>query len=282
MRARWTAGLAVLVAAAAGMPAGANQGALTVTSVTVGSSTLTVRGALALPAEAFAPVTVSTDGAGDARVDGTDLRDTTAKVTGWPTAPAVELTTALTAGGTPPLHGFAVPIDLADGRNLWLGAGTPGSNSGRTANWTGLCVITTGYSCATPLEGAVAATGVTWKLPIGSTAKSGSTIAAGSAYGSVPTSFAWPVAYVTAATAPHDSATALSGYVVPGGVEAVALPTSDGEPVEWPSTAAVKPTTGAYTVTVDKPAGPAPHTLWVRSCWGSGDAPTCLVTSRAL
>lgn len=289
-RGRFVALSALLAAgAAATQPAQGTGTTLTVGSVSVTSTRLTVRGALTVGPEAFAPVVVSTDAAGDAGVSGAglDLGNTTFEVTGYTTAPKVVVKMALHDGiaaldGNAPATGFSWPITVTDdSRTLFLGAGAAGTNfTPRTGSWVGLCTVTTGWNCGTSLPGGVSASAVQWELPFGNTVKPGAAIEAGGTYGGVPSSFAWPSVYILAGTAPADTASGSVGYRIPGGVEAAVTAEGDEEPFEFPFTASSNTKTGAYTVTVDHPGTTGPHTLWLRSCHGAVDAPVCVVKTH--
>ena len=287
-------GLTVLAVTSGATSAAAEEPTtLSLTTPSVTSTKVSVRGVLRLGADALAPVAVSTDGAGDVQTAGMgfDLGNTTFQLADPAGTPTVVVKMAVNDGnatfaGAPPANGYSWPITV-DGNsapNYWLAAGTQGTNNPpQTGNWVGLCTVTTGWACTTPLAGSVTASAVTWQLPLGGPAavKAGSVVDAGGVYGGVPASFAWPSGLVFAPTAPYDTAGLSVGYRVPGGVEIAITDSPDTAPEEYTSTGAVNLKTGTFSVLVDRPAA-GEHTIWVRSCFGASDAPTCLVASRPL
>ena len=290
--------MTVLVAAA---PASAAETTtISVGAVTVGETAVSVGGVLSLGDDALTPVTVSTDAQGDARPSaaGFDIGDSTMTVDYTGTQARLVVHQKIFGGmadanGMPPAQGYGWPIEVDSwsGDPLWLGAGSKGTNfTPRDSWWTALCTAAAaGWSCVTDVDGSVSSSGITWKIPftmIGG--RVGRTVAGSDAYGGNPRSFVWPSAVVTMPSAPSDSASNALPYLIPGLVEAGIAPV--GTP-QWqvpfvpnPSTnsAAFNHRTGAYSMNVPKPATTGEHTLWVRSCFGDPEEPTCAVTQQAI
>lgn len=290
------AGLALVAAMAATVPpAGAADPltSMTIGSVNRGATDLVVTGNIALGVDATGPFTVSTDGAGDASPAGVglDLGDTTFSVTTGSSNPKLIVETKLndgnaTLGGNAPFTGFSFPfvVDADSTPNLWLGAGSAGTNiTPRTDRWVALCNTASGWTCPGSLGGGITTTSVRWELPFNSATpkiKPGMLIEPGGANGGVPTSFAWPSAFVLAGVRPSDTAASMNPYLVPGGVEVGIAP--QGTPITKVafSPASVSSLTGSFARSVALPAQPGTYTVFARSCWGNADAPTCVVATQ--
>jgi hypothetical protein len=288
------AAIGALAVVLATLPAGANEATtISLDAVTANGSSLLIDGTLTLGADALEPFTLSADPQGDARVPagGFDLGDSTVSFNFAPTQPRLVITQSLFGGaadsdGNPPGQGFSWPIQIDAGSSepLWLAAGSKGTNFTPADNWwTGLCRVSAdGWICDTPVPGAVTTDAITWEVPFNMLgAKSGRLLSASSAYGGTPRSFVWPSVLVTQSTAPTDSAAAPSPYVIPGQVEAGIAPTGT-LPAQVPFTvqAPFAHKLGTYQLALAAPSSPGDYTVWVRSCWGLEDEPTCVVASQ--
>jgi hypothetical protein len=293
--------LATLALVLTAAPAAAvDATSIAVSTSTVGATAVTVTGVLTLGDDALAPVTVSTDAAGDARPNaaGLDLGDTTMTVDYSATAPRLIVQQKVqgsmaSADGNPPALGYGWPIAVsgATGDPRWRGAGSRGTNfTPRDGWWTGVCSAgSAGWSCASDVEGVANAEGITWKVPFSMIqGRVGRTIGGSTAFGGNPRSFVWPSAFVLMGTAPSDTASNALPYLIPGLVEAgiapVGVPIWEVPFVANPSTnsASFNARTGAFSMNVPKPSTTGDHTLWVRSCFGDPEAPTCAVTQQPI
>ena len=286
-----------LVAALAGTGAPASAAdpttVVNIQTVTRGTTDLAISGKVVLGTDATGPITVSTDAPGDASPAGAglDLGDTTFSITTGSSNPKLIVETKLhdgntTAGGSVPFTGFSFPfvVDGDSTPNLWLGGGGAGTNFPPSASsWVTLCNTATGWTCPGSLGGAVTLGSIRWELPFNSATpkiKPGVLIDPGGSNGGVPSSFAWPSAYILAATSPADRAASMTPYLVPGSVEIAVAPV--GTP-EWKlifSPATVSVSTGSYIGSLAAPTVPGTYTVFARSCWGSADMPTCVTTTR--
>jgi hypothetical protein len=299
MRGRtFTVGIALAMVAALGgtvAPAGAADPAtaITLASITRGTTDVTISGSIALGTDATGPITVSEDGAGDASPAGAglDLGNTTFSITTGSSNPKLIVETKLldgnaTAGGNIPFTGFSFPfvVDGDASPNLWLGGGSQGTNiTPRTDRWVTLCNTANGWSCPGTLGGGITTTAVRWELPFNSATpkiKPGMLIEPGGANGGVPSSFAWPSAAILAATSPADRAASMTPYIVPGSVQvAIAAPGTPESKLNF-SPASTSVSTGSFIGSVAAPAAPGTYTVHARSCWGNADVPTCVTTTR--
>jgi hypothetical protein len=292
----FSATLAAIALVFAALPAGANENStLAVTDAVAGGSTITVQGLLTLGADATEPMTVSTDPQGDARVNaaGYDLGDSTVVADFSGSSPRLIVRQQIFDGvadgdGNPPGQGYSWPIavDGAGGDPLWLAAGSRGTNfTPADGWWTGLCTAgADGWICGSPVPGSVTSDAITWTVPFNMLqAKPGKTVGAGTAYGGSPRSFVWPSVLVTQSTAPVDSAPAVSSYLIPGLVEAgIASTGVSPHQVAYTASAQFAHRTGEYQLSVSTPSAPGDYTIWVRSCFGDVEEPTCVLGSHPL
>jgi hypothetical protein len=287
--------VAIAVAVAA-LPAGANENTtLAVTEAVASGSTITVAGSLTLGADAAEPMTVSQDPQGDARINaaGYDLGDSTVVADFSGTSPRLVVSQQIFDGaadgeGHPPAQGYSWPIAVegAGGDPLWLAAGSRGTNFTPSDSWwTGMCTAgTDGWICNTPIAGSVTGDAITWTVPFSMLqAKPGKIVGAGTAYGGSPRSFVWPSVLVTQSTAPIDSAPAVLPYLIPGLVEAGVAPAgSSPHQAAYTASAPFAHRTGEYQLSVPTPSAPGDYTIWVRSCFGDAEEPTCVLGSHPL
>ena len=286
-----------LVAALAGTGAPASAldptTVVNIETITRGTTDVAISGKVVLGTDATGPITVSADGPGDASPAGAglDLGDTTFSITTGSSNPKLIVETKLldgnaTAGGNIPFTGFSFPfvVDGDASPNLWLGGGSQGTNlTPRTDRWVTLCNTATGWTCPGSLGGGITTTSVRWELPFNSATpriKPGMLIEPGGANGGVPSSFAWPSAYILAATSPADRAASMTPYVVPGSVQLAIAPAGTPESKLNFSPASVSVSTGSYIGALAAPAAPGTYTVFARSCWGDADGPTCVTTTR--
>lgn len=259
---------------------------LEIGSVTVGSN-VTVSGTLALGTDATGATKVGTDGSGDARPPGLGLDVGDAFVT--PNLAAKRLTLALNVNdgvpgidGIGPAAGYVWPIafDGVDNNN-WLAAGTYVSGwLPKTEKWFELCSTNGSYTCGNPMAGTMSASQVTWTIPfnVSGAASYGSTLEPGGSYPGSPGTVPWAVVVGGS----NFDTVAVSGYKIPGRVEVGIAPAGTGESkVQYSSSAAFNPATSGFTVTAPKPAAGS-YTVFVRSCFGNLDEPTCLKASQPL
>ena len=291
-----SAGVAAIAIVIAALPAGAADATtLTVTSAVTNGSVITVAGLLTLGADATEPMTVSTDPQGDARVSaaGFDLDASTVVADFSSSSPRLVVRQQIFGGladpdGNPPGQGYSWPIQIDDGGGdpLWLAAGSKGTNFLPSEGWwTGLCSISAdGWLCDSPVPGSVTADAITWIVPFTMLqARAGRTVGAGTAYGGTPRSFVWPSVIVTSSTAPLDTASAAFPYLIPGLVEAgIAATGTLPSQVSFTTSAPFAHRTGQYQLTLPAPAQPGDYTIWVRSCFGDAEAPTCVLSSQPL
>lgn len=291
-----SAAVTVVAMILAALPAGANeQTTIAITSSAVNGSTITVDGVLTLGADATEPFTISTDPQGDARVPagGFDLGDSTVVADYSGTSPRLVVEQQIFGGmpdedGNPPGMGFSWPIKIGDGGGdpQWLAAGSAGTNFTPSDTWwTGLCVNGEGgWICDTPVPGTVTEDAITWSVPFTMVgARAGRTVSASSAHGGRPNSFVWPSVLVTAGLISTDTATAPIEYVIPGSVEAGIAPA--GTPlgaVPWSAETPFAHKTGTYQLNLPAPADAGDYAVWVRTCFGDGWEPTCVVASQPL
>jgi hypothetical protein len=267
-----------------------------VSSATVGSTTIAVTGTLTLGSDALSAFTVGTDAAGDASPAnaGLDLGNLT--VTPNPTAKNLKFSIALNdasaIGGTAPASGLGVPV-VVDGEDhtWWLGGGNAGSNEGKTGPWTGLCTNENaagtrgGWDCTRSLTGAMNGTHVEWTLgytKVTPAISPGSTIDfSGAGAAPIPVSFLWPAALVLGGVSPADTIDSTIQYVVPGGTQLGIAPVGTPESsVDYTAAGVLNATAGTFTGSLAKPAAPGAYTVFVTSCYGSTDEPTCVTATR--
>jgi hypothetical protein len=287
------AAIAIVFAA---LPAGANENTtLAVTNAVASGSTISVAGLLTLGADAAEPMTVSTDPQGDARFNaaGYDLGDSTVVADFSGTSPRLVVRQQIFDGladedGNPPGQGYSWPLQVsgAGGDPLWLGAGSRGTNfTPADSWWTGLCRLGEGgWACDTPVPGSVTGDAITWTVPFAMLqAKPGRTVEAGTVYGGTPRSFVWPSLIVTHSAAPIDSAPAVAPYLIPGLVEAGIAPAGAApHQVNFAASAPFAHRTGEYQLSLSAPSAPGDYTVWVRSCFGDVEEPTCVLGSHPL
>ena len=283
-------------------PAAAADTAVTVSTATVSGSSISVAGNVAYGADATGALTLSTDPAGDTQVPGMDLgnltvrTDVAARRLIW----TLELKNGLQdpVGGPPPaLTGFIVPV-MVDDQDFWrwLGAGTAGTALGQTGKWTGLCSNETasgtqgGWGCPGVLAGAgtysysgsITASGISWTQPFSQMKPQiqyGSVVTPSSIHGGAPISMAWPPGLLGAA-APIDTGGFASPYKVPGEVKvAVTAAGSLPSPDAFATKATFNGTTGNFTASVPA-GGTGARTVWVQTCYGNNDTPTCVTGSK--
>ncbi|MFN2545665.1 MAG: hypothetical protein ABR600_14000 [Actinomycetota bacterium] len=300
MKRRLGAGLASIGLVLAISMGVAPAGAADTTSLTVGSLTKTggliaVSGSLALGTDALSAVTVGTDGAGDATPPnaGLDIGNLTVtpNLTSKTLKFSLELKDGSAAGGVAPASGVGVPVVVnGEDHTWWLGGGNAGSNLGKTGKWTGLCTnedatgARGGWDCTRALTGAMDGTHVEWTLAFSKvtpTITPGSTIdLSGAGAASVPESFLWPVG-AAGDTLGVDSASTYFQYLVPGGIQiavrpAGVTPTED----DFVGTGTFTASSGAYNGTITAPTASGTYTVTVRSCFGTGENPTCVTGSQ--
>jgi hypothetical protein len=290
------AAFAAIVVVVAALPAGADENTtLAVTGAVPSGSTITVQGLLTLGADAVEPMTVSEDPQGDARVNaaGYDLGNSTVVADFSGTSPRLVVQQQIFDGvadenGNPPGQGYSWPIAVegAGGDPLWLAAGSRGTNfTPEDSWWTGMCTAgADGWICNTPVPGSVTSDAITWSVPFTVLqAKPGKIVGAGTAYGGSPRSFVWPSVLVTQSLAPVDSAPAAMSYLIPGLVEAGIAPAgSSPHQVAYNASGAFSHRTGEYQLNLTAPSAPGDYTVWVRSCFGDAEDPTCVLGSHPL
>ena len=283
--------LAVVFAA---LPAGAGDTTtVTITNAAVDATTITVDGLLTLGADATTPLTVSTDPQGDARVPagGLDLGDSTIHADFSGTTPRLVVQQKVFGGmgeDSPSGLGFSWPIriDAGGSEPQWLGAGSSNTNFPPSGGWwTGVCTNgADGWLCDSAVPGTVTKEAITWAVPFNiMQARSGRVVSASPAHGGRPNAFVWPSVLVTAGSGSVDTARAPAEYLIPGLVEAGLAPA--GAPVggvTWSGEAPFSHRTGTFQLKVPTPAQPGTYDLWVRSCFGDGYEPTCVLTTQPL
>ena len=279
------------VAAFQGVAVPAESSAVQVDAVTVGN-TVSVSGTLTLGTDATGPTTVGTDGAGDANPPklGFDLGN--ASVTPDLAGKKLTLTLKVNDGlpgvdGIAPAAGYVWPIGF-DGvdTGLWLGSGTFVAGwPPKAGKWFELCASAAGsYSCGNVVPGAMSASQVSWTIPFsrtgtaGYSANYGSTLDVGGAAPGSPAVIPWAVATFGQTF----DTVSIVGYKIPGRVEVGIAPAGTLESkVQYNSGAAFNPATSKFTVTAPTPA-PGSYTVFVRSCFGLAEEPTCVKTTQPL
>jgi len=263
-----------------------------VDTVTVGTNVV-VAGTLALGTDATGPTTIGTDGSGDASPPGVGLDLGNATVT--PDLAGKKLTLKLNVNdglpgvdGIGPGAGYVWPFAFDGVDNAaWLAAGTFVSGwLPKTEKWFELCSTAAGsYTCAIPMTGSMTASQVSWTIPFSRSATPawsatyGSTLEAGSATPGSPATIPWAV--VSGGSA-FDTV-GIVGYTIPGRVEVGIAPAGTLESkVNYASSGVFTPATSKFTVTAPKPAAAGSYTVFVRSCFGQTEEPTCLKTTQPL
>jgi hypothetical protein len=291
-------GMFVAALPAASPISAADTTTVTVNPADVGATSIGVTGLINFGDDATATRVVGTDAAGDAVVKGAglDLGNLTVR----PDIAAKRLiwTLAITDGlaapfdGSAPASGISVPLMVnGDDKWRWLAAGTPGSNNGKTTNWTGVCHNESadgtegGWNCPTTTTGSFTAAGVTWtqrfqdmKPPI----TYGAVLEPSTIYCGLPCSFSWPAGAVTALT-PYDVLDIMDSYKVPGQVELAIAPTgTTPKDTAFTNPATFNGTTKVFSGAVPRPAAPGAYTVWARTCFGDGWEPTCVLGSTSV
>ena len=288
-------GMFVAALPAASPISAADTTTVTVNPVDIGSTSIGVTGLIDYGDDATAARVVGTDAAGDATVKGAGLDlgnltvrpDLAARRLHWTLA----ITDAMAApiDGTVPAAGIAVPLMVnGDEKWRWLAAGTPGSNNGKTTNWTGLCHNETatgtsgGWNCPSTMTGTFTATGVTWSQrfqDMKPVITYGAVVEPSTIYCGLPCSFGWPAGGVTAA-APFDVLATMDPYKIPGQVELAIAPTGTApKATSFTNPATFNGTTKMFAGSVPRPATAGAYTVWARTCFGDGYEPTCVLGS---
>jgi hypothetical protein len=276
------------VAAFQGVAIPAETSSVQVDSVTVGG-TVSVTGTLLLGTDATNATKVGSDVAADSSVDGIGLDVGDAFVT--PNIAGKRLTLSVNVNdglpgidGITPGAGYVWPL-AANGsdNNTWLAAGTLVSGwPPKTEKWFELCSTSAGsYTCGTPVTGTMTASQIAWTVPfgqLGSGVNYGSTLEVGASTPGSPGTIPWAVV----SGGSSFDVVSISSYRIPGRVEVGIAPAGTLESnVQYTSGAPFNATTSKFTVTAPKPA-PGSYTLFVRSCFGLDDDPTCVNASQPL
>lgn len=282
--------LAGSLALVGSVPAGAAPTTeVTVTGTTSAGGTLAVTGTISLGDDATGPILVGEDAQGDATVSGVgvDFGDVTiaANPTSRRLTYSIEVYDMLpVAGQSGPLYGYTLPIAVDGVDNAsFLAAGNAGANFPPAAGpWRALCSAPAGsYSCPTPLQGTMDASGITIQLPYSSAGiQPGSLVEPGAAVGCGGGICTTVWAGILFNNTGGDSGF-LVGYKVPGQVR-VGLAPLGTPPSEVATTAsATVNADGTWTAALPAPA-PGEHVMVARSCWGNADELRCAEGSTAV
>lgn len=279
-----------LVVGSALPAAAAETTTLTVDSTTPTGGALAVSGTIAFGDDATGPITIGTDGSGDASVSGVGLDFGEVTIAADPAGS--KLTYGIQVHDMPPgaeqsapFFGYTLPIQVnADDSNGWfLAAGNAGANfPPATGPFWSLCTAPEGsYTCSVALQGTMDGDGITITLPYfragiepGSVVEPGA--AAGCGGGVCSTLWAGVLFNNTGGDSGF-----VDAYTVPGEVEVGIAPagTPPGS-VETTTITAADPS-GTWTTALPDP-GPGDHVVVARSCWGNAFDKVCAEGSTTI
>lgn len=271
------------LALAASMPAAAAETTeVAVTGASATGGTVSLTGTIAFGTDATGPILVGEDPEGDATVSGVGIDFGDVTIATNPTTRrltyAIEVYDMLpVAGQSAPFYGYTLPISVDGADNAsFLAAGNAGANfPPATGPWRALCSAPAGsYTCPTPLNGTMDASGITIQLPFssagiqpGSVVEPGSAVACGG--GICTTLWAGLLFNNTAGDSGF-----LAGYKVPGQVR-VGIAAAGTPPSEVATTTnATVAADGTWTAALAAP-GAGAHVVVARSCWGNAESLQC-------
>lgn len=250
------------------------------------NGTLLLSGTLTAADDLLGPVTVATDGSGDAAAPGggVDVGDAaiSTDLASKRLVFDLGLNDAVANGGSPSIgYLWAISVNGED-TGQWLGAGGPGTNfAPTTSGGAWLCTLTdAGWSCPMGLQGGPTTDGVTWTLPFfraSPAVEPGSMIDMGGSYGGTPRSFTWPSFFNFAGLAPIDTGGFADSYLVPGEIELGIAPTgTPATAVDYTSTANLNTSSGEFTGALTAPAAGA-YTIYAKTCGGLTSSLSCVI-----